>query len=609
MDPAIPKAPVPQITRRGRSVRTYGLLFLASLAIRMVCWLPVVQSGTPPMYDEVSYVSRAVGYEDVLKAYLKGGIFWAQPTKSDLERAYQDGGWPPLHPLLIGAAFGLFGRGMALARLVVVLQGALTTCVVFALTARLSTRRVALVAAGLHIFYPSFLAYAHLLWSETTYVLACLSALYFAVRAVDADRPGRQVLLAGLSGACLGLAGLTRAAVLPLLIVVPAWLAWKTAKPRQRLVLPVVGFGMSVLVLSPWLATLHAREQRLVLLSTTAGYNLYLGNNPWIGEEHNRPKIRAALNAHMRERGVSRDEAGRALALAYIREDPGGFVWRSWRHARALWVPDWYVMRHVLYATYPALPTAAAVALLGLLAASVVLLLGCAGYGFGCCGPEFRHRSLLLGCVLFGMLPSLPTIANSRMTLPLLAMLLPAAGVGLTTLAARRVWIRAAAVLAATGVALWALNPSLPRGALGTRNQASAHYASMVHWLERLFGAEGIATQDRLLLRCTDGNLPGAVHLSILSDGYVFGATQSRSLSWPYPAPGEVKTLKIRAPHAAAEPPTLRLTLPATTRSATIQPVQPEAWRRWHPTGLNGIEYAWMGSVGLSDAEVARLFR
>jgi len=199
------------------TLRTISALFLLSLVVRLAVWAPVVHSDTLPLYDETSYLRRALAYERLAKSYLGGGIFWAEPSAADAEQAYFRGVWPPLHPLLIGLVFGVVGRSLALARLVVVLQSAATTCVVFALTSRLATRRAALVAAGIHIVYPSFLAYSHLLWSETTYILACLGGLYLAVRTVEEERAKRQVLFAVLSGACLGLAGLARAAVLPLL--------------------------------------------------------------------------------------------------------------------------------------------------------------------------------------------------------------------------------------------------------------------------------------------------------------------------------------------------------------------------------------------------------
>ena len=311
----------------------------------------------------------------------------------------------------------------------------------------------------------------------------------------------------------------------------------------------------------------------------------------------------------MTEHDVSRDEAGRALARAYIREDFGGFLARCWQHARAMWVPDWYVMRHVLYAGYPPLPNGAVLALLALFAGSVVVLLGGAAYGLVARGTEFNHRGLLLACVLFGMLPSLPSIANSRMTFPLLVMMLPAVGVGLAAIVQRRVWGRAAIALAATGVAMWILNPTMPSGAFGARNQVSAHYAPAATWLNRIFGAANLAVKDRVLLRQTGDRPRGAVQVSILSDAHVFKDTGARERTWENPRPGDMTGLDIIAPDNAAGPPTIRLALPTANQAATIQPVQPSAWRRWRPSGLADIEYMWLGAAGIPDEQVALLLQ
>jgi len=605
MSPPRPSPTKPQTTRSNHPLRTCGLLLFVSLAVRLALWWPVAASGMSPMYDEGAYLTRAVGYGNVVKAYLTG----SQPTEMDLAWAYRSGGWPPLHPLLIGLVFAIFGPSVALARLVVAVQSALTTCVVYALTARLASRRSALVAAGVHIVYPSFLAYSHLLWSESTYVLVLLSALYFAVRAVDVEHAPRQVVLALLCGVFLGLAGLTRAAALPLLIAVPVWLAWKIRHRLRRVLLPIGAFGVSLLVLSPWLATLWARENRFVLLTTTAGYNLYLGNNPWSEEDEARGEVRTALETYMAEHNVSRDEAGRALALAYIREDIGGFLRRCCQHARAMWVPDWYVMRHVLYAAYPPMPNAAALALLAAFVAAVVVLLGSAAYGLGSRRVEFSHRGLLLVCVLFGMLPSLPSIANSRMTFPLLALLLPAVGVGLAACVQRRAWGRGVIALVATAAAMWVLNPTLPNGAFGTRSQASAHYAAVARSLESVFGATDIAAKDRVLFRWIGDDSQDSLLLSILSDDHVFETSNSRELAWPSLKRGGIIRIELITPNATAGPPTIQLALPATGPTAVLRPVDPQAWRQWRPCGLKEVEYMWLGSAGIPDEQVALLLQ
>ena len=214
--------------------------------------------------------------------------------------------------------------------------------------------------------------------------------------------------------------------------------------------------------------------------------------------------------------------------------------------------------------------------------------------------------TLLLACVLLGMVPSLLSVASTRMSLPLLAMLLPGAGVGLATLAARRAWLHGALLFVAIGAALWLLNPTLPGSALGTRNLASAHYRSVARGIERVFGAERIAMQDRIFLRRARAGARGSFRLTILTDGYLFGPARSQTVTWADPMPGETEVLKIRAPHACMQLPTIELTHLPTGRFVRINAVQPDAWRQWRPTGLGGIEYAWAGSAGRVGTQLGR---
>jgi 4-amino-4-deoxy-L-arabinose transferase-like glycosyltransferase len=591
-----------QMPRSRSPLRTGGLLLLVSLAVRLAFWGPVAGSGMSPMYDEGTYVMRAVGYGKVLSAVATG----ARPTETDRIWAYRDGRWPPLHPLLIGVAFAVFGPSVALARLVVAVQSALTTPVVYALTRRLADDRSALLAAVLHIVYPSFIAFSHLIWSETTYMLVCLAALTCVVRVVGEERLRRQLVWAALAGVLLGLAGLARAAALPLFVALPVWLAWRV-RQRRRLLLPLVVLGAGLVTIEPWESTLWEREGQFRLLTTKSGYYLYEGNNPWFGQDRAKREMRAKLEEYAQTHDVSRDDAGRALAIEYIRSDIGGFLLRGAQRLRALVVPDWYVLRHVIYAAYPALPVTLAFVVLFSLTVSFVLLAACVVYGLWVGRTGLRHRSLLVACVLLSGLPSLVTIAFSRLTLPLLAILLPAAGVGLSRVVARRAWGRGLiAVVAATG-ALWLVNPRIPDGAFGARNVASSYYVPVVRCLERVFGARDTAAKDRILLRRVGDEVRGLTGISIRNDEYVFEFEDARvrDMAWTHRSDDDVIRLDIVAPRVPAEPPRLRLSRPTAGREATIQPVRPSAWRRWCPTGLAGIEYMWLGSAGIPDEQVA----
>ena len=588
--------------------RTFLLLIGISLLIRLLIGLPISYSGMSPLYDENTYLTRAVGYGNVVRAYFTGNT----PTQTDWDWGYRNGGWPPLHPLLIGIAFAVFGPGLVLARLIVMLQSAATTGVVFALTHRLAGRRAAIFAAGLHIVYPSFVGYSHLLWSETTYILVLLVAVQFALKTAKAERTGGRIFAAVACGTFLGLTGLTRAAVLPLLCIIPIWVGWRMKTWKQRFAVPAVVWVTALVWLSPWLWNLHVREGRFVLLSTAAGYNLYLGNNPWSLEAQSRSEARTALQDYMREHQVSRDEAGRALALHHIRADYPGFLKRCWSHARAMFVPDWYVLRHLFYAIYPPVSSKAAYGLLIAFALSFAVFGAAtlAGLLFGSRAAWLRGLPLL--CVVFGFLPHVLTIANSRMTFPLLALLLPAAGAGLALLNRRRAWLGFGVMCIGMLAGQRLVNPGFPEGALGTRNQISTYYSEMEPTLAQLFGADDLAGKDRVLLRCQGSAARAGVEfiITVSPDSFVLNSDGRREVRWSPSGPDDTLTLEIITPHVqAAVVPTITILNLGTHEARDLQPVRSDAWRRWQPTSLGEVEFMWLGSAGIPDEQMSLLLQ
>ena len=141
-------------------------IFAISLMVRVACWLPVAIHDVAPILDEASYLRRAAAFATLISH----AIGRAELPVGTATEAYGEGIWPPLHPIMIALGFVAVGKSIAIARLVMVLLSALTSVLVYAVTQKLATRTTARWAAGLHVIYPSFIGYSHLLWSENTYL-------------------------------------------------------------------------------------------------------------------------------------------------------------------------------------------------------------------------------------------------------------------------------------------------------------------------------------------------------------------------------------------------------------------------------------------------------
>jgi hypothetical protein len=581
-------------------------VFAISLAVRLLVWWGVEQAGVPPVFDENTYLVRAVGYENLIRTHARDGWFSAEHAERDARRAYFLGGWPPLHPFLVGVAFFFAERSVELARGVVLVQSAITTALVFMLTRRISPLRGAAWAAALiHASYPSFVAYSHLLWSETTYILVLLAAVYFAVRAADAVGAAGALAPAALCGVALGLAGLTRAAVIPILLFVPVWLAWRLRPPRRGLLAAGIAVLTCVATITPWVSTLWKREGRLVPLATSGGYNLYLGNNPWSDESDPKPEMHAAIDEEMRRCDSDQDTAARRLAVAHISAQPGQFVYRCYKRLVALWQPDKFLYRHFVSGFYPPQSSAATVGIWLAFCAGFFVLIAAAAAGIASRRGALRHRDLLILCLVLGALPNVLTLATTRMSLPLLALLLPAAGVGLARLCNREAAPRAALGGALALGVLAALYIPVRKDMRWLADRYSARFAPLIETAAARFGGRTGDVVDRLVFRARDASSPVTYRIELLTDGYVFETTGGWRRDWSPAQENAHLALLISATRPELEQPRVRITPSPDGRTVELDVVGAAPWRAWTPTGIPGLEFIWLGARAPLDEEVA----
>lgn len=606
-------SPASGTPRRRSTWAGFWLLLALSALLRVAVALPVIRAEVEPAWDEAGYLSQARGYHALLTSRLAA----VSSRPEDAEAAYGRGTWPPLHPLVLSLVFLLFGPTVAVARWTSVALAALTTPVVWRLGTRLAGAKAGWAAALIHLVYPGFVGFAHLLWSENLYLLLLLLGLEVCLAAPEAGTGARRLGLAGLGGLVLGLATLTRISGAPLLLVTLLWLAWQ-GRRRGRWMLAVAGALVAGLTLLPWHLQLHSREGSPVLLSAANGYNLALGQfEQEMGESGPERKVRInrMIRARSEETGEGRDQAARQLALERIREDPPGFVARCLKRLPRLFYGEAHLVRHLYQLVYPPLPPALASMLRVLLLVGYVLLLGLGLEGLIAAGAELRHRGLLVALALAATLPSLPTVASSRIAMPILAVLLPAAG-----LAAARLWARRAS----TRRACWLLLGLL---ALQTYRhwhfeRGSAWYGAAQLWWRPSIEAEsgedeGLAGDgprrhpvgDTLLLRaavgsCEEVELEAALPGLDLSFG--IGPSGAARLVWD-PNRRPVVALAVRSLKPEV-PSRLKLTCrPAGTSVSFELATERSHWHRWRPAGLPGLESYWWGGSEVRPVPAALL--
>ena len=236
-------------------------LFILALGLRLFFLAQI--SGRPYfevlLLDAEAYDARA--REILGGAWLGSGVF------------YQD----PLYPYFLALIYKIFGPVLAPVRLIQSILGSVNTVLVYYLGRFLGGRRVGLLAGLLYLAYGLLLYYDGLIGKDgpgLVLVDAALLAIFTA-----SSRKGRAAWF--LAGAALGLAALTRG---NLLLLVPLFAVWillaagtGLAGRAARAALFIAGFALAV---SPVTVRNWVVGHDLVLLTSQAGQNFYIGNNP-----------------------------------------------------------------------------------------------------------------------------------------------------------------------------------------------------------------------------------------------------------------------------------------------------------------------------------------
>jgi 4-amino-4-deoxy-L-arabinose transferase-like glycosyltransferase len=303
-----------------------------------------------------------------------------------------------------------------------------------------------LIGATLVAFYPSQVAFSHLLWSETLYGFLLLVALDRALTAVDRGTVGP----AAVAGLALGAAALTRSLGLAVALATIGWMLWERRDRQGVRMALVLGAGLLVVVL-PWSISASRQAGRFVTIDTNAGFNLWSGNNERIPaglqglwtvglRPHNGldPAVvrflpddgwRGEAAARLRAAGID-DVFGpqadlwyQGQARAEIRARPGRFLARAPKKIAALWAPDFFLPRHLVRDWYGPLPRSPVVLLVLLTwaAAAVALIGGPAALGLS---AGSRLRSISIVWIVVYLSIHAVVYGHSRMHQPLIPLLL-----------------------------------------------------------------------------------------------------------------------------------------------------------------------------------------
>jgi tetratricopeptide (TPR) repeat protein len=487
-------------------------LFGLALIVRALVLREI--AGTP--YFEVANID-SVAYQQ-WAARIAGGAWWPTGT------FYQS----PFYAYFLAALATILGPGPWSPRVVQIVLGSLSAVFVYAIGARLFSRRVGWIAGvGLALYGPIVLE--EVTFSKTTLlVVTALAGFTLYLWHASAGRL-RGVVAAGV------LFGVTVVGVgqwLPAFLVLVAW-AWmmpEAASSERRLRTAVAFAAGGLAVILPLVAWNSVEGGGLVLTSGDAGLNFFTGNNErasGLGSSpsgvRDTPQYEEADARRLAEQAVGRPLSASEVmrywshqGFAWITSHPGDWVALLARKTATLWngfeIPDNY---HYVFMRTHFLPLLRPLVTFGLVAPLALV---------GATMPFWRRRDVTALYVAAGayLATILAFYVRGRYRMPAIPFLMVLAAVGVDRVvraAQARRWPAVAALAGALLVAGVATNHEYCEGphhgmqgvCLGGDTWFDGEWLKLAEWYRNAGQIDrAIAYADRAR-ECTRPRSPGEI--------------------------------------------------------------------------------------------------
>lgn len=178
----------------------------------------------------------------------------------------------PLYPFFLGIIYKVFGINLFLIRVIQAVIGSLSCGLLYLISRKLFTERVAFITGLVLAVYPLAIYFDGELLIANLLIFLLLLGFLFLLRSQQIDRQWY------LSGFFFGLAAIARPNVLVFVIVVLLWLLLNFKSYRLK---RLVQFSVPILLaITPVTIRNFVKSKRLVLIAWQAGTNFYIGNNP-----------------------------------------------------------------------------------------------------------------------------------------------------------------------------------------------------------------------------------------------------------------------------------------------------------------------------------------
>jgi 4-amino-4-deoxy-L-arabinose transferase-like glycosyltransferase len=237
-----------------------------------------------------------------------------------------------LHP---GAAF----TDLDFSRLLQVLASTFTAWLMYLIGRELFDHRTGLLAGGIFAFNPEFIAFSHLLWAETLFMMLNAGWFLLLLRGLRDER----VQTFAMAGVIFALATLTRHVIYTGILLIVPWLyLMRPAKHRSTARFAAAFVLAWVVVIAPWSIRNYLVYDEFVLLVPNSGIALLFGVSENVNREFSETGIAKIMDP------VERDRRAMERSLEIIERDPFGYLRRMVEvNLVGLWSPGSQIIDHL----------------------------------------------------------------------------------------------------------------------------------------------------------------------------------------------------------------------------------------------------------------------
>lgn len=326
------------------------VIFIISFVIRLIYiyFIPTTLFSDQSGYDLLAVgISEGEGYGPT--PLLMGGVSSSACTDYSF--------MPPGYPFFLAIIYRIFGHNILIAKIFQAFIGSFTCIIIYFIGKNIFNKKIGILSALVAAFYPTFIIFSGLLFTETLYIFLVSLAILYLLK--DFDQPSvKNLLIIGLS---LGLAMLTRTIIMFFIPFILLWMILysssknlsekpsssesypSTKQKKKNLMRFFVLFIIIMCVISPWTVRNYNVHHEFVPISTNGGVAFWYGNNPEPRSSHidfgditNNPLINMTDE-------VQRDRLGYKEGFKFIRENPCTFLFLCVKRFSNFWgLPIWF---------------------------------------------------------------------------------------------------------------------------------------------------------------------------------------------------------------------------------------------------------------------------